>query len=106
VRTALAGPSTVLVEEVSSTVTSTPVAVFMVKPEAEVASMMPVEPPSAGPATGAPPGGAGVVAAVAVPEAASTTADASPAASHPRFRLVGKRLARTALVAVEDSSDV
>jgi len=41
-----AGPSTVLGEEVSLTVTSMPVAVVIVKPDAKVVATMPVEPPS------------------------------------------------------------
>src|ERR1700692_2712457 len=60
-RTSRVGPSTVLVEEVSLTVTSMPVAVVIVKPDAKVVATMPVEPPSDGPLTacavaGLPPG--------------------------------------------------
>jgi hypothetical protein len=76
--------------DVSSTVTATPVHVLMVKLDADVLSMMPVAPPSAGPDRAWPPGALGdgvgaaeaedVVAADATPDPASTaTADATPA---------------------------
>ncbi|MFI5628683.1 hypothetical protein ACIA8E_04690 [Streptomyces sp. NPDC051664] len=82
-------------EEDSSTVTFTPVAVDRVKPDGEVVSTMPVEPPADGPATGPPPAGRLGVAVgedVAVEErgnaadeetaAADVPALASPANAH------------------------
>ncbi|MFE4654826.1 hypothetical protein [Streptomyces sp. NPDC056707] len=44
-------------EDASSTVTFTPVAVDRVKPDGDVVSTMPVAPPADGPATGPPPAG-------------------------------------------------
>jgi hypothetical protein len=113
------------VEDVSPTVTSTPVAVDMVKPDVDVVSMMPVAPPGSGPdrAPPDPAGGVGVavgedvvvaerddaVAAAAVPPPVSpATAHVSPAAAiHPPFffdsnrRTLGRR-ARTAVVTGTD----
>jgi hypothetical protein len=98
-----------LVEELSSTVTSTPVAVFMVKPAAEVASMMPVEPPSAGPETGPPPLGPGAGAALLasalgvvvsadadgevtrVTESPTTATSSAPATANPFLPVGGSR---------------
>jgi hypothetical protein len=74
------------VDESSSTVTSTPVAVAKVKLDVDLASTMPVAPPSAGPVTGPPPAGGAVasadrVAAEDVPAPAiPTTAHVSPTA--------------------------
>ena len=53
--TAFAEAPWIFVADVSSTVTSTPVAVDRVKPDADVVSMMPVAPPAAGPLTALPP---------------------------------------------------
>jgi hypothetical protein len=61
-----------VVEDASVTVTSTPVAVLKVKPDADVASTMPVAPPADGSATGPPPAG---TLAVAVGVAASAVDD-------------------------------
>jgi hypothetical protein len=81
--TALAGAPWVFVADVSSTVTSTPVAVVMVKPEADVVSTMPVAPPVAGPDLAPPPdppGGVDVAvgAGVAVVEADDAAAVLTP----------------------------
>jgi hypothetical protein len=92
-RRSRAGPPWIFVLDVRSTVTSTPVHVWMLKLDADVLSMMPVAPPSAGPDRGWPDrvgDGVGVaeaededgdkVAAFATPAPASTaTADATPA---------------------------
>src|SRR5258708_36000393 len=87
----------IFVADVSSTVTSTPVAVDMVKPDVDVVSMMPVEPPAAGPDRAPVEVGVGTgedvavaegddadgekVAAAATPELSPTIANVSPA--HP-----------------------
>jgi hypothetical protein len=112
------------VEDVSATVTSTPVAVAKVKPDVDVVSTMPVAPPSAGPDRGPPPGGVAVGEGVAVaerddaddeksaaadvPAVSPAIAHVSPAATiHPRFlfdsnrRTLGRR-ACTAMVAGAD----
>src|SRR5882757_2683860 len=78
-------PTSYLVVDVSSTVTSTPVAVANVKPVADVASTMPVAPPGSGPDTGAVGGVAvGVAVAVAVAEGvAAAAADVTPTPARP-----------------------
>jgi hypothetical protein len=93
VRRSRAAPPRIFVLDVRSTVTSTPVHVWMLKPDADVLSMMPVAPPSAGPDRAWPSDGLGdgvgaaeaededgdEVAATATPDPASTaTADATP----------------------------
>ncbi|MGW3627759.1 hypothetical protein [Streptomyces sp. NPDC000880] len=112
-------------EDATSTVTSTPIAVEKVKPDLDVVSTMPVAPPADGPATGPPPaGGVGdaVGEDVAVAErddaddesaaadvpVSPATAHVSPAATiHPPFffdsnrRTLGRR-ACTAMVAGAD----
>jgi hypothetical protein len=118
------------VEDVSSTVTSTPVAVDMVKPDVDVVSTMPVAPPAAGPDRAPPPdpaGGVGVavgedvamaesddadgerLAAAAVPPPVSpATAHVSPvAAIHPPFFFDSTRrtLGRRACTAVVTGAD-
>jgi hypothetical protein len=94
VRRSRAGPPRIFVLDVRSTVTSTPVHVWMLKPDADVLSMTPVAPPSAGPDRGWPSDGLGdgvgaaeagdedgdEVAATATPDPASrAAADATPA---------------------------
>jgi hypothetical protein len=88
--------------------TAKPVAVVMVKPEAEVDAMMPVEPPSAGPDSEPPPVPVGGVAASAVPVAASTSAAAaSPAAAiRPRLRLDVEDFALEDPVSVDRGSEL
>jgi hypothetical protein len=86
-------PRRYVVAESSVTVTSTPVAVANVKLDADLESMIPVAPPSAGGAAGPPPTGVDAAgtdcsAAEAVPAPASPTiATVSPAAviHAPRF---------------------
>ncbi|MDX3264853.1 hypothetical protein PV336_37645 [Streptomyces sp. MI02-2A] len=77
-------------EDSSSTVTFTPVAVDRVKPDVDVVSTMPVAPPADGPATGPPPAGRlGVTvgeaeaAAVAVEETDNTDDEETAAADVP-----------------------
>jgi hypothetical protein len=75
------------VEDVSSTFTSTPVAVDRVKPDVDVVSTMPVAPPGSGPDRGPPDRvGVGVGEVVAADEAKSAAADVpapvSPATAH------------------------
>jgi hypothetical protein len=98
-----------LVDAVSVMFTAKPVAVVMVKPEAEVDAMMPVEPPSAGPDSEPPPVPVGgVVAAPAVPVAASTSsAEASPAAAiRPRLCLDVEDFALEDPVSVDRGSEL
>jgi hypothetical protein len=75
------------VEDVSSTFTSTPVAVDRVKPDVDVVSTMPVAPPGSGPDRGPPDRvGVGVGEVVAADDEKSAAADVpapvSPATAH------------------------
>ncbi|MFF4213731.1 hypothetical protein ACFYZE_31180 [Streptomyces sp. NPDC001796] len=68
-------------EDVSSTVTATPVAVDMVKPDVDVVSTMPVAPPVAGPDRAPPPEPAGLVGAAVGEDVAGVERDDEEAAA-------------------------